>query len=425
MEEKSIEEVVANLLNARSDALSASMPSLPQGTGGTLHLGKTGGYSVGMKGIRALNAATDLLVSDKIIGSNFSREALRKEIDDIFPTIITLPPQQVMSQTRSLVDALVQELETTPVSEWTVIIPIDGLQLKGRAFKIGLVTFINFQSLRTSTELKAIYSALTKPRLGTTLQALSGKVIVAVKVKAVDGIQAEIKGVKQAERALDILRFYFRALSPNNPILYKMYMGLKGTTFVGRSHIISIDSSGGISTSSAAKGALFPYVIDSAFRKAIRKTSFRRIDQIVKKDENEQTPFEKLLLVSMHLFGSGMNEIQDSNRFINFIIALESLVLREKEPIKGLLAERIALILTKQARSRLFYFQQMTRLYQLRSDLVHRGINGITEADVNQISAYAFVVLDKLMKSSNRINDIGKLVEKLKEIKFGGPAFKI
>lgn len=99
--------------------------------------------------------------------------------------------------------------------------------------------------------------------------------------------------------------------------------------------------------------------------------------------------------------------------FVNFVICLESLLLREREPQKGVLAERVAIIIKETATDRTETFKKMEHLYKLRSDFLHRGIDNVTEADIVLISYYAFQVMIKLISYSEKLNDIGKLIEDL------------
>ena len=68
-------------------------------------------------------------------------------------------------------------------------------------------------------------------------------------------------------------------------------------------------------------------------------------------------------------------------------------------------------------------FKKMEHLYKLRSNFLHMGIDNVTEADIVLISYYAFQVMIKLISYSEKLNDIGKLIEKINNSKYGGPPF--
>ena len=119
-----------------------------------------------------------------------------------------------------------------------------------------------------------------------------------------------------------------------------------------------------------------------------------------------------------------MNDLKASNSFISFITSIESLLLSENETIRGLLAERVALIVADKYDSRIKYFEQMLRLYKLRSELVHRGLNNIAQGDIHMLSFLLFLVIRKMILISGKINTSAELIDKIKRMKFSAPRFR-
>ncbi len=118
-----------------------------------------------------------------------------------------------------------------------------------------------------------------------------------------------------------------------------------------------------------------------------------------------------------------MHELDLRDAYLDFIIALESLLLKENEPTKGLFAERVALIMGDNADSREQIFTRVKDLYQMRSNIVHRGFNDITKLNVKEVSHIAFMVIMTPLKQNNNIKTIDDLAQKCNDIKFAGPMF--
>jgi hypothetical protein len=149
----------------------------------------------------------------------------------------------------------------------------------------------------------------------------------------------------------------------------------------------------------------------------------QKTSNILNKSHEERSDFEKIIITAIRFYGMAINEYDQRSSFINFITCLESVLLKEREPQKGVLAERVAIIIRDDVNDRKETFEKMEHLYKLRSDFLHRGTDKITQADISLISYYAFEVIIKLISYSEVVNDIGKLIEKIDGSKFGGPAF--
>lgn len=339
MNAKARKDLLAKLLEARNNATlqSGSLSGITQGI--NISLGPTGGYSINAKGFNALNAAADTLASDPFLKTRFSRDRLRKEIDNIFSRILSFSPQNVNSQSTVAITQMIQTLRKLPFIQWLIVIPISNLNLQVRYVRIGSVFFTKYNPKSKARHLAIINKQFGKKKGDPFTTGLQNKVVAVVKVKASDEIHAKNLGKLEVERALNVLRFYLIYASKNNPIRYSMYMGIEGTTFSGRSTSIAVNRKGTISGTFGSTGALFPYNIDKNIVRDFGKTSLSRMNKIMQKDKEKLTQFEKLLLTAVDFYGSGMNELTHLNTFIYFIISLESLVLKGREPIKGLLSE--------------------------------------------------------------------------------------
>ena len=91
------------------------------------------------------------------------------------------------------------------------------------------------------------------------------------------------------------------------------------------------------------------------------------------------------------------------------------------EPQKGLIAERVALLLGGDVEERKDLFSEIERLYKYRSDFVHQGENKITNMDISIISSIVFQVIVALIPLTKKMSTFGMLVEKFNTTKFSHP----
>jgi hypothetical protein len=151
----------------------------------------------------------------------------------------------------------------------------------------------------------------------------------------------------------------------------------------------------------------------------MEEDSFMILHKILLKEPKQRTAFENLIVNSVNLFGRAMNNQDTTSAFVSMVVALESILLKKAEPIKTLLAERTALLLGRVYEERMFYFRHMSQLYQIRSDIVHRGFLDVTEGDLALLSLIVYRVLVRLIADSPKLNDIGELVKTFDKLKFG------
>ena len=62
-------------------------------------------------------------------------------------------------------------------------------------------------------------------------------------------------------------------------------------------------------------------------------------------------------------------------------------------------------------------------LYQLRSDIVHRGSKDITKENVKMIAFFAFSTIITLTSHVQKISRIDDLIDVCNKLKFSGPSF--
>jgi hypothetical protein len=94
---------------------------------------------LGLKGIEALNHINQLLISDNSVSKQLSYKLIRKQTEIALGEIVFADPKGIEKRAREVIDAMIDKLEKTMPSCWTVIIPLVNLVLKVDTVIIGLV----------------------------------------------------------------------------------------------------------------------------------------------------------------------------------------------------------------------------------------------------------------------------------------------
>jgi hypothetical protein len=134
------------------------------------------------------------------------------------------------------------------------------------------------------------------------------------------------------------------------------------------------------------------YFVDLPGLEKVRPPLFVKIDRLLRA---ERTPFVERLLHSLSMAGRAVVEDRIDQRFLLYMVALESLVkLRaSRTAITDRVRTRAAQIVSSQSSERLRVYERLSSLYDIRSGLVHGGIseklNEIEVRDLQEITCQA------------------------------------
>ncbi len=387
---------------------------------------------VGPVGIVAFERLGSLLSRHPVIGQNFSRKELDKKIRSLAIELYTAEPQQVEERVLSLTDSFLRSLLEANPTCWWVYLPVENLSLQSK-LSVGRAAITMFDATVEKSVLERFVAmnqqSSSPPEVKNEVEKFfveslkknyQGRAVICVEVTAVDMDRAIDAAIEEAETTLNVLRFYSRGVTDNDARNYKMYIGLKGSVSTGQMLAFGFGKPDSFVQSFQNTGYLYPLELSDKELSKMSQDSFGTLNKTLLKHPSQRTVFENLIVNSVNLFGRAMNNQDTVGAFVSVVVALESIVLKKGEPMKTLLAERAALLLGHNFEERMFYFGQMSRLYQIRSDIVHRGLLDVTEGDFFLLSMIAYRVLVRLIADSSKLNDIGKLVEMFNTVKFGG-----
>lgn len=305
-------------------------------------------------------------------------------------------------------------------------IPIHNFIMHIDSIDVGRVTIVKSVDLVPDEKMKSTIQKILNKEIDWPLQELitrsfGGRALSIVKILTPTS-DLRTDAQKATEDALNVLRFYLCNLSKNSPIYYKMYMGMEGTTFTGLTIAMTIDDREQISTNSSRVGYMYSYQIDAEILAKMQELHLEKINKILQKPSDKLSAFERSFLTALSFYGESLNEYSVRNAFIGMVTALESLLVANeaKAPI---LAERIALITSKDADKRKTIYENVRRLYEKRNNLIHEGKNDVNEDDLYNVSRVAFRVMVALLEHIDKIVDKPALKKTLSDLKFSAPEF--
>ena len=108
-----------------------------------------------------------------------------------------------------------------------------------------------------------------------------------------------------------------------------------------------------------------------------------------------------------------------NDRFLKLMISLESLFIFGREPVRSNIAERVAFTLAKSYGERANIAKYIKKLYDIRSNIVHRGGVEVKKSDLDSLAIIARkAIIGWMLKGSRlkmkRTNDMFNWFEKQK-----------
>lgn len=339
MDEENLSKIRGLLLDAWNDARKfMNNPDIQNRVCYTFTTEGDEAFVVGIQGIDALNQVTKMLSDDKVIGRRISYHLLRRDVDNLFLSLVYTNPQEIAKETTRLIAKMIEKLEKLQSLSWKVMIPITNLTLDIPYIEIGNVSFVKtdsdiFKKMIADVENRISHSHSTdevKDYLVSSLKDRYQNHVMAIsRITAVESEHAREMGKLETELALDVLRFYTVSATNKDPINYRMYIGRKGNIFNGQSAVtyltdtISSGESNTVHMSIENTGYLFPYTLDRIALANMNNLEFHKLCNILRKAHEERSDFEKLIVIAIQFYGSAINESLITNSFIKFVICLD------------------------------------------------------------------------------------------------------
>lgn len=354
----------------------------------------------------------DKILENKRIANNFSSRFITKMIIDLaWEYHFDSSKNKSQNNTKRIKNKL-KELKIK--NKWVFFIGIDNLKIE-KKFNLGKVKFytLNANKLRyleRKYKIKLSLSGATvKERLNSILKDFKSGVIAEVHEEAGEGEKALEKALKTIEDSLNVLRLY----NPSSRIgihgeIPRQLRSIKAVNLTLRS----------MSEQMSVLGLTPSYYINSERLKTMKKHHFNKFSKLLKK--KDLTELEKKLKITLHWYGSGVKDTVNIDKFIKLIISFESLLLKKREyPKKQKLCERLCFMLRKKRVRRKNLFKIMSKLYEIRNEIIHEGREEIEESDIANLLHFIRETLLFMIRKIKKFETLDELIGWIDDLKFG------
>jgi hypothetical protein len=281
-----------------------------------------------------------------------------------------------------------QELREEP-TEWEVHFPVDGLMPENLPYKFGKCTFYLADDAFMSSlvgRLSTVFGSDGTDSDGIR-KLIAGRTGVVTRESAVDRDAAALLARHRIRQTVDILSFYANlGGSPRSQIVFAEDAGPK----ILSSFLFS-EKRADRWMPSERVGPIAPFSFAAPF---LDRAGFSKASEILQSEKLSE--FQERIVSALQWAGRASVEARSEQAFLLFAIALESLVMgrNDKSEITETLALRAAHLIAS-PQGRLKVYQDLKKLYGVRSKIVHTGEMDVGEA---QLSLFRFLVRMALLR---------------------------
>jgi len=245
--------------------------------------------------------------------------------------------------------------------KWAVIVSIEGIEFKDRGeYKIGKVKFYDQNTYDYS---KLIDKTEDKNKAeGMIINLFKDKIIVEAEVDAYGENGAKESGFLEISRAIDVLS------------LWKSDVKIKEPKFEEFCEFILLNR----------ETEAPPHILWNKDQRYMRKLKLNEtindflkdFNSLFNKPYNAFTELEKNVANALHWYRKGNMSMDPSDRFLNYIIALESLLTTEEDRGGGkqeIISDRAIEVIWILNDYREKYKDKIKKMYDYRNKIVHEG----------------------------------------------------
>jgi len=230
---------------------------------------------------------------------------------------------------------------------------------------------------------------------------------IKVLTDAADHEKAKEMAFEKAETVLNVLRLY----------TLNEHIALRGEGFarVNRDIISANLSKKVFSESFSSVNDPSPALyIDKHLVEKMLEFRLGSMNSLLTQERRTMNELQKNLLTAIFWFGGAVKDRHRVSKYIKYIVAMETLLLRGERSKKEIISKRLASILYKEAEPQQAKeaYCLMKRLYQARNDIIHAGRDHVEGEDVGQVKYWCQALIFCLLDYANQYQDILSLVEK-------------
>ena len=386
-------------------------------------------YSIGLRDhtVDLFEEATKL-ISDS---PDYKDISIKKIEDEYVQSLINILLQNsdcteetIRTEINRCLKGLVESIE-----ERRVLIPIESFRLIGiPELTIGNVRFIEYDSIREKMRFELHELIDHNPTIPTEHKHLNkehweemaikpflNKVCADVTVNS-EVEKSYSKASNEVENAINLLRCYI-------PLLFSQGLKVKIGIYGGHDNIsaglrclLSLKPSEGFNCSLERFGPLEPYNMGPDKLKHLKENCYLdQLGSILAKDTKSRNDLEKRIINAIRWIGTGIHSGSECDKFLMFVIALESLLMKRNEEGKSSpIAERCAFLLSDKFDRRTQIDKEVIAAYNTRSEIVHEGQ---TEITAEQVGSAQWLAISCLFSVCHRLSEWQTLDDLIKWVK--------
>jgi len=374
-------------------------------------------FLLSRKGVKCQDKIISLLKKefdpgDKIVSDVYLKNLIKESVRKLSPFERANVYEHALKEANNIIDEL-----STGYKEFNILVPLQNFKTSVDKFNIGKVVFssINIESYELVKHLSK------NPALQKSIEKFNHNIVAQITVETKDSKKAEEIALSELELSLDVIRFYSMYIHLDSGHLSRNKFGLDGHLFSGNSLMMSYEKKapGSGNLISARQGYLYPFDFTKEFQENMYRLNFEILDTILKKNDSDRTKFENRIIQAIRISGSSFMSYENYDAVLKMIIALESLLLDEREPKIDNLSERTALLIATNYIDRIKTLYKMKKLYKLRNNIVHQGITVVDIKHRIQLQYFTVscivLILEKYQTEKiMNIKDFKKWIYKLK-----------
>lgn len=360
----------------------------------------------------------------KYLSENYIDSALQDAVFEAVD-IAKFRNDDVTQRVQCALDKL-YSLLNSPVIEYECWVEIGGIDLTTQPIWFGEVQFKVFrcdQIQRLQEIIRTKHTAYQDEKIEAleckTSQSFLEKPFAIVKTKARDAKYAMESGRKMVQTAIELLNFFSGLVSGCNGWLYIAThdAGKK----IGRCFVLS--ENGDYNHNLSVGDPLGTFSIQNALESPGEiGDSVRQLDNLLRSVTSE---VDRLLLTAFRWGGTATTARSAEDSFLQFIVALECLLLPEKfiNKKRRRLSRRAAGLLSKDESEYKRFISLIEDFYNLRSEIAHDGYHEVTDPDLIKSRAITKrlivkVFLNKEARSCETTSDYEKWVGRFENAEF-------
>ena len=381
------------------------------------------GFIIQSEGIKFYMDIITEILSLPFFQRHYSETRLETELNRL---IISYSIETDQSKRKKLLNSFEQNLKSK-TKNWLIVFPVEGVKLLGiRSIKIGnciLRTYSNYQAKKLSYSANK-WEINVKKDIDSKSEIVGKKRIIYIGLSNVNAYvnvntsdQQPVKvGILRLEEYLNILRLFIPILEGCQS---NIFIGINGLRPALRQNFYAKElETNNPHVSLSKMGQLGTLELNK--RRILKLKKLKEINAIYKREIYDLNDFEKRLRNSINSFGKGIAELNPIDKFLSFMISIESLIGVER----GGLTEHFCTVMNKiftdrhdSIKSKLKSYQNFKDLYRVRSGFVHSGSDYINDRFVRSSQCYSLKLIFYMLGLKNKISNDTELSEYLIKLK--------